>query len=466
MKILFTNKKNKNNVYFIVSWNHKIKDKKLLKYVDKFKFKTWEDFSIENIDNILDNGKIEHNILVFIRNEKKFEEQLENIIAWIWDIIIKTNEKFSLSFKKLKINPKLQKYFIELLAHKLYKFEEFTKEKNKYSINIDTDIDTKITENKIESIYFARNLMNKPWNRLNPETYENIIKKTFEKNKNVKIKVIKWKELYEMWAEWIYSVWKWSIHEPRMIVLEYTKQKWSKYNALVWKWVTFDTWGNNIKPTNYIEDMYLDMWGSAVVLWTFKHLVESWYKKNLVCWVWIVENKVSHNSYLPGDILKMYNWKTVKVWNTDAEWRLVLADVLSYVEKQYDINYIFDFATLTWAAIIALWWDIGAIMWRNEKLLKNIQDMSWENKERFWKLPLYKWYKKLLKDNEADLNNIAKWWAAWTITAWLFLAEFVKNKNWIHFDIAWPWMTKKDKNYWTWGSWFWIRLAIDILQNI
>lgn len=464
MKLLFTNKKNKNNVYFIINWKHKIKNKQMLKYIERFRFWTWEDFSIKSINNILDNGKIEYNILVFVRNNKNLNENIETIVAKVWNIIIKSNEKFSLSFKKLWIDKQIQEYFVELLAQKLYKYTEFQKD-DKYSINIDANIDKYIIENKIKAIYFARNLMNKPWSTLNPETYEDIIKDTFKDNKNVKIKIIKWKELEEIWAWWIYNVWKWSIYEPRMVVLEYTKQKWDKYNALVWKWVTFDTWWYNLKPTNHIEDMYLDMWGSAVVLWTFKHLVETWYEKNLICWVWILENKVSSKSYLPSDIIKMYNGKTVIIWNTDAEWRLVLGDVLSYVEKNYNTNYIFDFATLTWAAIVALWWDIAAIMWKNKKLIKEIQNIWWNNKERVWELPLYKWYNKLLKTNKCDIKNTAKWWA-WTITAWLFLSNFVKNKNWVHFDIAWPTITQNHDIYWTWGSWFGIRLTLDILKKI
>lgn len=465
MKLLFTNKKNKNNIYFIINKKHKVKDKNIVKYIDKFKFSPKEDFKIENINNIQDNGKINYNILVFIKNNKKFEENIEDITAKLWDNIINNNNKFSLSFKKLWIQKDLQEIFIELLAHKLYKYTEFKKDESKYSVSIDANIKKDIIKNKIESIYFARNLMNKPWSTLNPSEYEKIIKDEFKDNKNVKIKVIKWKELENIWAWGIYNVWKWSEHEPRMIILEYTKKKWIKYNALVWKWVTFDTWWYNLKPTWGIEDMHIDMWGSAVALWTFKHLVETDYEKNLICAIWVVENKVSHSAYLPTDILKMYNGKTVQVWNTDAEWRLVLADTISYVEDNYKIDYIFDFATLTWAAIMALGSDIAAIMWKNKKLLKNIQDISYKIKERVWELPLYEGYKKLLKWENCDLNNIAKWWA-WTITAWLFLSEFTKNENWVHFDIAWPSITKDHNIYGTWGSWFGIRLAVDVLKNI
>ena len=465
MKINFTNKTNKNKIYFIINGKNKIKDEKLLSFVDKFRYEKWEDFKIEIINTIDENHKKITNILVFVKNNKKLKKNIENIIVQLWNIIINTNWKYSLSMKKLEIEKENQELFVDLLAQKLYKYEEFLSKKTKYSINIDANIDEEIIKNKIENIYFARDLENKPANILNPEKYEQIIKESFKNNKNVKIKVIKWEELEKIWANWIYSVWKWSKYEPRMIILEYKVEKNNKFNAIVWKWVTFDSGGYNIKPSWYIEDMHLDMWGSAVVLWTFKHLTETNYNKNLICAVWIVENLVSDKSYSPTDIIKMYNWKTVHVQNTDAEWRLVLWDVLSYVEKNYNINYIFDFATLTWAAVIALWNDISTIMWRNKKLIEKMVKRSWDLKERCWELPLYSWYNELLKSPFADLKNI---WgkSAWTITAGLFLSNFVENKNWIHFDIAWPEITENNKIYGTWGSWIWVRLLVDILKNI
>ena len=465
MKINFTNKTNKNTIYLIINKKHKIKGKNLIKYVENFKFEKWKDFKIDKLDT-LKNNKKHTNILIFVKNEKKLLENIEDIVIKLWNEIITTNDKFNMSFKLLKLDTKTQEIFIELLAQKLYKFTDFKKDKSKYSINIDANIDEEKIKNKIESIYFARNLMNMPANILNPETYEEKIKETFENNKNVKIKVIKWKELKKIWAWGIYAVGKWSSYEPRMIILEYKINKENKFNALVWKWVTFDSGGYNIKPTWYMEDMHLDMWGSAVVLWTFKHLVETWYNKNLICAVWLVENLVSDKAYSPTDIIKMYNWKTVQIFNTDAEWRLVLADTLSYVEDKYSIDNIFNFATLTGAAIVALGEDITAIMWRNEKLINNIKKTSWELKEPSWELPLFKKYIKKLKSNFADMSNCSKSRWAGTITAGLFLSEFVKNKNWVHFDIAWPEISENHPLYWTWGSGVMIRSLIEILETI
>jgi len=465
MYINFTNKTNKNKIYLIINEKNKIKDKTLLSFVNKFKFNQWEDFKVETINTIDKNNKKNTNVLIFVKNNKKFNANIEDIVTKLGNIIIQTNWKFSLSMKKLWIEKENQQLFVELLAQKLYKYEEFLSKKVKYSINIDTNIDEEQSKEKIETLYFVRNLQNKPANILNPEKYEQIIKETFKDNKNVKIKVIKWEELKKIWANGIYSVWKWSVNEPRIIILEYKVEKNNNFTALVWKWVTFDSGGYNIKPTWYIEDMQLDMGGSAVALWTFKYLVENWYNKNLVCTLWIVENLVSWKSYSPTDIIKMYNGKTVQVKNTDAEWRIVLWDVLAYTEDKYELNQIFDYATLTGAAIVALWEEITAIMWNNEKLIKKVKEISWDLKEYTWELPLFPKYKKHIKSQVADIKNIWRWKEAWTITSWLFLSEFVKNKNWIHFDIAWTNMMNNDDLYGNGWTAIMVRTSIKLLEN-
>lgn len=464
MKILFTNKTNKNTIYLIIWSKHKIKDKSILNFVEKFRLKSWVDFSFQNIDNVTKTWKISKNILIFVRNVKKFEESLESLAIKLGSEITDSDEKFSLSFKKMWIDPRIQEIFLELLAQKLYKYTDFLKKKPKFSLNIDADIDWKRFLNKMQCVYFARDLMNMPVNKLNPQTYEEIIKDSFKDNDNVKIKVLHADDLRRIWADWIYSVWKWSKNPPRMIVLEYNINPGKKFDALIWKWVTFDSGWYNIKPTWHIEDMHMDMWWSAVVLWAFKYLTENWYNKNLICAVWIVENLVSDRSYTPTDIVKMYNWKTVQVKNTDAEWRLVLADTISYIEDKYKIWRIFDFATLTGAAIVALWEDLIAIMWNNQQTIKKVNKISWEIKERTWELPLLDNYKSKLKSDIADIKNIWKGWA-WAITAWLFLSDFVKSKDWTHFDIAWPSICSSHDLYWTWWSAVWTRLIIDFLQE-
>jgi len=464
MNINITKTINKNVIYFVIDKKHKIKEKDLKMFANDFKFPKWKNFKIETFSKI-ENNKKNTKILVFVKNKDKFKKHIEDIVIELWNIIMLKNTKFSMSLKWLNIDIILQQLFLELLAQKFYKFSEFKDQNIKYVLNVDTNIDKEKFVKKIESIYFARDLMNKPANVLNPKTYEEIINKTFKKNQDINIKVIKWIELKNMWAWGIYSVWKWSLYEPRLIILEYKPNETDDFNILVGKWVTFDSWWYNIKPTGYMEDMHLDMWWSAVALWIFKYLVETWYKKNLVCAVWLVENLVSDKAYTPTDIIKMYNGKTVQIYNTDAEWRLVLADLLSYVEDKYKINKVFDFATLTWAAIVALWEDITVIEWRNSKILNDIKKISWELSEPTWELPLFVKYKKKLKSNFADISNCSKSRWAWTITAWLFLSEFIKNKNWVHFDIAWPEIVENNPLYWNGGSGIIIRTVINFFEQ-
>jgi len=461
MKIKFTPTETKNKIFIKIWEKANTRKKEIVEKINSFKIQ--KDFEVIE-ENIIENWKTITNLFLIVKNFKKFEENIEDIVINLSKKIKQHNKKFSLSLKNLKLTNELEEIFIELIAQSLYTFTKYKTDKSKYHLDINTTLNSEYLENKIKNIYWARDLMNMPANDLNPDTYESIIKENF-KNLPVNIKIIKWEELAKIWANWIYSVWKWSIHQPRMIILTYTPNKNQEYKAIVWKWVTFDSGWYNIKPTWYMEDMNMDMGGSAVSLGIFKFLVENNYKDNLLCAVWLVENLVSHKSYTPTDIIKMYNGKSVRVYNTDAEWRLVLADTLAYVQKNYKIQQIFDFATLTGAAIIALWNDIIAIMGNNSKLNKKIEDISWKIKERCWELPLYKKYKELLKSEFADISNCSKSRAAWTITAGLFLSEFITTKNWVHFDIAWPDILSNHPLYWTGWSWIWIRLGIKLLSQ-
>ena len=460
MKIKFNQTETKNKIIIQIKDKINTKNQDFKNKLEKIKL--WKNnFKVESEKNLDNNQTI---IFVKVKNESSFQQEIEDIIISLGKIIKSEDKSFSINLKNLKLNPELEEMFIELLAQNFYKFTKFIQDKSKYEINIKTNLDTNKLQTKIKNIYWARDLINMPANYLNPDTYEEIIKDEF-KNLPVEITVIKWEELKKIEAGGIYSVGKGSIHQPKMIVLKYQPKPDKPFFALVWKGVTFDSGGYNIKPTWYMEDMNMDMGWSAISLGIFKYLVENNYQGNLICAIWTVENLVSQKSYTPTDIIKMYNWKTVRGYNTDAEWRLVLADVLSYVEKNYEIEEIFDFATLTWAAIVALWNDIMAIMGRNKKNIKKIEGIGWNIKERAWELPFYEKYKKQLKSDFADISNCTKWRAAWTITAWLFLSEFVKNKNWIHFDIAWVDILENHPLYGNWWSWIGIRLIIKYLVN-
>ena len=137
----------------------------------------------------------------------------------------------------------------------------------------------------------------------------------------------------------------------------------------------------------------------------------------------------------PGDIVTAYNGKTIEVLNTDAEGRLVLADVLSYVNKNFKPQYMIDFATLTGAVLVALGNRASGLMGNDEKLIKKVKKSSEASGEKVWELPLWPEYSKDIKGKYADIQNLGKAGAG-TITAGAFLKEFVGDTPWCHLDIA------------------------------
>ncbi len=471
IKIDKLNQKIKNHIFIYFS-NEELPSKELKNFDKKqLNFEKNEKIKIELFTHYTTDD-LHFDLLIKLKNKKLLNQFLENkIIPTIISTIKNKWWDWWLDLDNTLISITEKKLIEELLIQWLYEFNKYksSKDTKKYSLTIqDSERNNKEFETLKKSIYFTRDLINEPPEAVNPETLEEIIKKRFKSK--VKITIIKWKDLPKVGLNWIWYVWKWSEKEPRLIIIEYRPNKKDLFNIwLVWKGVTFDAWGYNIKPTGYMEDMKSDMAWAAVVLWILDYLINTNFNKNIVVAVPLVENLISWKAYKPWDIIKMYNWKTVEIWNTDAEWRLILADALAYIEKNYKPDYIFDFATLTWAQIIALWNKIAAAIWKNENLIKKIQKLSWQMKERVWELPHFDYYFESMKSDIADMNNIAAGkYGPWTITAGLFLSQFVKNKNWVHFDIAWPtgifkW---KDPLYWPGATGFGVRLGINIIKEI
>jgi leucyl aminopeptidase len=161
----------------------------------------------------------------------------------------------------------------------------------------------------------------------------------------------------------------------------------------------------------------------------------------------------------------MYNGKTVEIGNTDAEWRLILADTLHYVEQQYKPTYVFDFATLTGAQIVATGTSISAILWRNSKLNQQFQQKSFELKDRVRELPYFEPYFRKHKSEIADMNNHGGRMGPGSITAGLFLWQFISMDNRVHFDIAGPSFQASDPLTGHGATGCMIRLMVDFLEK-
>ena len=298
-----------------------------------------------------------------------------------------------------------------------------------------------------EGVNFSRDLGNHPPNILTPTYLANESKK-IAKAKNMSIKVFDIKEFKKMGLGSFYGVAMGAKEPAKMIIVNYKGgRKSDKPLALVGKGLTFDSGGISIKPSPRMDEMKFDMCGGATVLGVMKAVSKLQPKLNIVFAVGATENMPGSMAQRPGDIVKAYNGKTIEVLNTDAEGRLVLADVLSYVNKNYKPDSIIDFATLTGAVLIALGDRASGIMGNDDKLINQIEKSSKLTGEKVWQLPLWDEYCKDIKSQIADIKNLGRGRLAGTISAGAFLKEFVGNTPWVHMDIAGTAWGPKEPSY-------------------
>jgi len=360
----------------------------------------------------------------------------------------------------------------------LYKFEKY-KSKKENSIpdltilvskskNISKAI--KIAEIISEGSIYTKSIANLPPNECIPATLANFARIISKKN-NMKCSIISKNDLKKKGFGGITAVGQGSKNEPKLIILEYNHgSRNEKPIVLVGKAVTFDTGGISLKPGEKMDEMKFDKCGGCTVIGIMKAASELKLPINLVGIIPSVENMPGGESYRPGDIIKLYSGKTAEILNTDAEGRIILADALSYGEKQYSPKAIIDFATLTGACIIALGTNIAGMVSNNDKLTQRLIESSKRTTEEIWELPLNGDYMDMVKSDVADMKNVGIGRAAGTITAAAFLRNAIENTPWVHIDIAgvaWTQVATKDKPYNPKGATgFGVRLILDYLQNI
>ena len=206
--------------------------------------------------------------------------------------------------------------------------------------------------------------------------------------------------------------------------------------AMIGKGVVFDSGGLSIKPAGGMEEMTMDMAGAAVVAGAMKALATRSAKANVVGLIGLVENMPDGKAQRPGDIVSSLQGDTIEVINTDAEGRLVLADLLRYAQDRFDPVGMCDFATLTGAIITCLGHEMAGLFSNSDALSAQLADAAQREEERVWRLPLDEAYDRLLKSRLADMKNVAGR-PAGSITAAQFLQRFVDDgRPWAHFDIA------------------------------
>lgn len=283
---------------------------------------------------------------------------------------------------------------------------------------------------------FTRMLQDAPANWLTPVKWGQIATDYFGK-KNVECKVLSKKDLIEENMGSFLSVAQGSPIEPRLISIKIKGRSGKKKVALVGKGLTFDAGGISLKPSAGMGEMKYDMSGGAAVMGAAHYLADQQPDHDVHCVIGAVENMPSGTATRPGDIVQARNGKTIEVLNTDAEGRLVLADLLSYVSDESP-DFIVDLATLTGAVLHGLGHAGAAVMGGDENAVKTILNIGQEVGEPLWQLPLWPELEKEVKSDVADLKNIAKPAVlAGTIMGGMFLKEFVKEGiPWVHMDIA------------------------------
>jgi leucyl aminopeptidase len=310
-------------------------------------------------------------------------------------------------------------------------------------------------EAEAQGVFLARNLVNEPANILYPESYAAIIQKEL-KPLGVQVEVIDEKKMTKLGFGAHLAVGQGSIRPPRVVIMRWNgtgaaaKAKSSKSKgplAFVGKGVTFDTGGISIKPAAGMEEMIMDMGGSAAVVGLIKALAVRKAKVDVIGIVGLAENMPSDRSFRPGDIVTSLSGKTIDVLNTDAEGRLVLCDALTYVQNTYKPSMIVDLATLTGAIMVALGYEYAGVFANDDKLWDNLSAASRTSGEKIWRMPLDEAYRNEMKSSVADLQNLGNWGRyGGACSAAGFLEHFIEaGTPWAHIDIAGTAWIKTDK---------------------
>tara|TARA_S200000501_G_scaffold56154_1_gene46391 strand:+ start:75104 stop:76570 length:1467 start_codon:yes stop_codon:yes gene_type:complete len=382
-------------------------------------------------------------------------DQVRALGADVTSYIISNKIKHAaINLKSFSISDKNLQAFCEGLVMGSYEFLDYKPKAKGAILNKITligDVDKKVAQKGEvlgRGVCYGRDLSNHPANVLTPSYIAKDAVKIAKTNAKMKSKVIDVSKFEKLGLGSFYGV-AMGAHEPaKLILVEYKGGKAKdKPIALVGKGLTFDSGGISIKPSAKMDEMKFDMCGSAVVMGVLQAVAELSPKLNIIFAIGSTENMPGGKAQRPGDIVTAYNGKTIEVLNTDAEGRLVLADVLAYVTKNYRPKEILDFATLTGAVLMALGDHASGLMGNDSSLINKVKKASRKSGEKVWELPMWKEYSKDVKSTIADLRNLGRPPMAGTIAGGVFLQEFVDNTPWCHLDIAGTAWGPKEPSY-------------------
>jgi leucyl aminopeptidase len=285
-----------------------------------------------------------------------------------------------------------------------------------------------------DGVVLARDLINEPANILYPVEFAR--RASALSRLGVSVDVLDVPAMKKLGMGALLGVGQGSVHDSRLVVMRWNGGKrGAEPVAFIGKGVCFDTGGISIKPAAGMEDMKGDMAGAACVVGLMHALAVRKAKVNAVGAIGLVENMPDGKAQRPGDIVKTMSGQTIEIINTDAEGRLVLADVLHYVNKRFKPKFMINLATLTGAIIVALGQEYAGMFSNNDKLVERLTKAGEETGERVWRMPLGPEYDKMIDSKFADMKNTGGRWAG-SITAAQLLQRFVDKTPWAHLDIA------------------------------
>ncbi len=378
----------------------------------------------------LDNSYFK--LIIFPTNSKKNHFNKTILGSFVYD----TSIKYSVS--EINVNTK-NKTILDALVYGFLQKDFIYSIYKSNSINSRFKTNYKLSKNYlnlINSLNFLKELVSEPSNIIYPISFVKRTQSQINK-KNVNIKVLNKRNISNIGLNCLLAVSQGSKREPR--VMEFSKKnKKSNVDILfVGKGVCFDSGGISIKPSGGMEDMKWDMAGSAVTVSIIKYLSEIKTNFSYAGIVGLVENMPSGTAYKPGDIIKSYKGINVEVLNTDAEGRLVLADIITYGCEKYKPKIVIDFATLTGAIMVALGQHYAGLFTNDDTLAKTLYQSGQDTNEKVWRMPLHDDFDKELNSPFVDLKNIGAGRYGGSVTAAQFLQRFVpENTKWAHLDIA------------------------------
>jgi leucyl aminopeptidase len=309
----------------------------------------------------------------------------------------------------------------------------------------------------VDGVILARELVNEPPNVLFPVEFARRASQL--RKLGVEVEVLDVKAMTKLGMGALLGVGQGSTQPSRTVIMRWNGAKRGDQPlAFVGKGVCFDTGGISIKGASGMEDMKGDMGGAACVVGLMHALAARKARVNAVGAIGLVENMPDGNAQRPGDIVTSMSGQTIEIINTDAEGRLVLADVLWYVAKKFKPKFMVDLATLTGAILVALGTEHAGMFSNNDELADRLTRVGEATGEKVWRMPLGAEYDKLIDSQFADMKNTGGRYGG-SITAAQFLQRFVDGTPWAHLDIAGTAMgaPKSEINH-SWGSGYGVRL--------